>query len=305
MDSRGWEGRAGAASHYLERAANQLRDNANDMGHLNGMLRVRIQYLSALTAPVHTVARHTVQSTGTIRQVRPYRVVALPKKVRKRINQGDLILLRLSGLQLPLWQAISLYQVLMKTWEWLSRQPDKKQPAPPKRKAEQKQPAPPQQKPETALEVKQRLSSAIATDRDNSAGRNNNQCVSWARQRRQSLGATTMPAVGTWSDPTSPHGAKHYVEIYGDNAIPWSELQQQISQNGVVLSKLIPPGTAVVWGTSVGPDGHVAIVEQVTEEGIWVSESNWPVGSGPNVRFIPWSKLGDTHFVPPDAKAKA
>lgn len=47
----------------------------------------------------------------------------------------------------------------------------------------------------------------------------------------------------------------------------------------------LPPGTIVVWAG--GGYGHVAVVRSVFQNGIYIQEKNWPLGSG----VSPWRLL--------------
>ncbi len=52
----------------------------------------------------------------------------------------------------------------------------------------------------------------------------------------------------------------------------------------------LPPGTIVVW--TGGSYGHVAVVRYVFQNGIYIQEKNWPVGSGVSGwRLLYWSDV--------------
>jgi surface antigen len=75
----------------------------------------------------------------------------------------------------------------------------------------------------------------------------------------------------------------------------------------VVGSMGMPNGTIVVWTNSGA--GHVAVLRSVAQNGIWIQEKNWPVGSGVSPwRYLTWSEVvtrgstGSYHlsgFIPP------
>ena len=120
------------------------------------------------------------------------------------------------------------------------------------------------------------LDTTIAADRDDLMGRgNSNQCVSWAAQRRHSLGGGNLEAIGYYQFPNDPDplGARHLAEIYRDSGISGSGLQRLMEHGGKSLNELVKPGTLIIWGaTRSNPDGHVAVVEYVTPNGLWISE---------------------------------
>ena len=66
----------------------------------------------------------------------------------------------------------------------------------------------------------------------------------------------------------------------------------------------LPAGALVVWQPGQhganATYGHVAVVEKVEANGIWVSDSGW-YGKGGSPRFIPADKLQDLHIIPPGA----
>lgn len=52
----------------------------------------------------------------------------------------------------------------------------------------------------------------------------------------------------------------------------------------------IPPGSIVVW--TGGAYGHVAVVRSVFQNGIYIQEKNWPVGSGVSPwRLLYWNQV--------------
>ncbi|MDQ7030121.1 MAG: CHAP domain-containing protein [Ardenticatenia bacterium] len=102
------------------------------------------------------------------------------------------------------------------------------------------------------------------------------QCVPWARKRRQSLGGTTFPALGKRG------GAKNLIGIYRDSALPLTS--ETVPDNNFTRVSTLEPGAALVWqptspalrGTAGATYGHVAVVEEVYPNAIIVSQSNWP-----------------------------
>ncbi len=52
----------------------------------------------------------------------------------------------------------------------------------------------------------------------------------------------------------------------------------------------MPNGTVVVWTNSGA--GHVAVLRSVVQNGIYIQEKNWPVGSGVSPwRYLSWSQV--------------
>jgi surface antigen len=146
------------------------------------------------------------------------------------------------------------------------------------------------------------LDNGIAADRSNNAGRNDNQCVSWARQRRRSLGGTPLPE--------GLAAAKDYKELFPKSQIDGSKLTQIMSSRHQTLEQILRPGSAIVWGSEKGGGwGHIAIVEAVTNDGVYISESNVSEGWTPNgygtppviTGPIPVDQLSSTTILPPNA----
>lgn len=133
-------------------------------------------------------------------------------------------------------------------------------------------------------------------------GQTGQQCVDWAKRRRQSLGASPLPAISTYSP--KDWGAHNYIRIFGDSAVPITP--DDVSGTGIAVAGL-RPGAALVWdrghpgleGTAGYTYGHVAVVEAVQADGVWVSQANWP---GEPAMFIPNEKMRGLHVVPLDAK---
>lgn len=112
------------------------------------------------------------------------------------------------------------------------------------------------------------------------------QCVSWAARRRQELGGSALPATGIFADRNGAPkfevakdtyrdvGAEKYINIYQGSV-------RQINQtNTDDLWKDFKPGAALVWTADQMPGsggaGHIAIIEAVDGDRIWISQANVP-----------------------------
>ena len=90
-------------------------------------------------------------------------------------------------------------------------------------------------------------------------------CVDYAQRRRTDLGATGGEG-----------GAADYIEKFADRRF-------QIDDSIVDLREKIPIGAAIVWprhhsdlaGTAGYENGHVAIVEEVGPDYVWLSQAGW------------------------------
>lgn len=52
----------------------------------------------------------------------------------------------------------------------------------------------------------------------------------------------------------------------------------------------MPNGTIIVWTNSGA--GHVAVLRSVAQNGMYIQEKNWPVGSGVSpLRYLTWSEV--------------
>ncbi len=122
------------------------------------------------------------------------------------------------------------------------------------------------------------------------------QCVAWAKERRLSLGANALPVASIGDDP----GAKNYITKYSNSvtAVNNSNVEQVLSNT--------EPGAALVYdGTSSNKYGHVAVIEAVQNDGVWVSEANWGWVNGVYkgtscVRFINKDSLEGLYIIPKD-----
>lgn len=55
-------------------------------------------------------------------------------------------------------------------------------------------------------------------------------------------------------------------------------------------SQSLPSGSVVVWGG--GTYGHVAVLRSVVQNGIYIQEKNWPLGTGvTGPTYLSWSKV--------------
>jgi len=114
--------------------------------------------------------------------------------------------------------------------------------------------------------------------------------------RRSALGGTALPPTANYPGDL---GADKYINIYEGSAV-------RIEDSNVnSLLDTMRPGAALVWPRVVkGADpgaGHIAVVEGVTEHGIWISQANW----APPVKFIPKEKLVGLYMIPSEAQPVA
>jgi hypothetical protein len=146
------------------------------------------------------------------------------------------------------------------------------------------------------------LEGRIAADKANTGGRESDQCVAWADQRRLSLGGAPVPHISRYFNDL---GAKHLADIYRDSGVTGEGVQHFLEHSGQSLDQVIQPGSLIVWDATPGnPYGHVAVVEYVTPDGIWISEQNNPLQSPPHIRphAIALDQLSDTFVIPPNAQ---
>lgn len=116
--------------------------------------------------------------------------------------------------------------------------------------------------------------------------KNDEQCVEWAIRRRQELGGSILPATGIFADRTGAPkfkvgenifrdvGAEKYINIYQGS------VRQINESNADELWEDFKPGAALVWTAEQMPGsggaGHIAIIEAVDGDRIWISQANIP-----------------------------
>lgn len=97
-----------------------------------------------------------------------------------------------------------------------------------------------------------------------------------------------------------------YIDQFQTQAPRMREQMASVLQ-GLIGSTGLSPGTVLVWdaghpdtkGTDGYTYGHVAVVESVQPDGVWVSQANWP---GRAVMFIRTERLSTLHAIPPGAQ---
>ncbi len=125
------------------------------------------------------------------------------------------------------------------------------------------------------------------------------QCVQWARDRSASLGGPSLPPIGKhFRDDL---GAHQYLKIFRGQTF-------QVPHDSTDLTRVpgLEAGACVVWdrghpdtrGTAGYTYGHIAVIEAVQPDGVWVSQANWP---GRPVMFIPREKLSSLYVIPRNA----
>lgn len=137
-------------------------------------------------------------------------------------------------------------------------------------------------------------------------------CVDWAIARTATLGGPELRAIGNY--PHSDLGAHNYIQIFSSSVIKINP--SDVSGSSINISGL-KPGAALVWDKGntwlevKGKDpyhgyqyGHIAIVEAVQPNGVWVSQANSPA----SVKFYAYADLygassqGGLYVIPPGAK---
>lgn len=126
------------------------------------------------------------------------------------------------------------------------------------------------------------------------------QCVHWARDRADTLGGPALPPIGNY--PLGDLGAHQYLKIFDGRTF-----QIPADTHDLTQVEGLRPGTVLVWdaghsdtqGTAGYTYGHVAVVESVQQDGVWVSQANWP---GKPVMFISKDRLSTLHAIPPGAQ---
>lgn len=214
---------------------------------------------------------------------------------------------RLPVLGLPVSIGALIAGALVPDWleDWVKqRWPGARRTTPPVQQQEKATPPtpPPSHAPAPQTWTEEQILGKIAGSHGRLPKETGQQCVDWAQDRRESLEGTSLPAISTYSP--KDWGAHNYIRIFGDSAVQIGS--GDVSEAGVSVAGL-QPGAAIVWdkghaglrGTDGYTYGHVAVVEAVQADGVWVSQANWP---GKPVMFIPNEKMPGLYVVPPDAK---
>ena len=123
-------------------------------------------------------------------------------------------------------------------------------------------------------------------------------CVDWAKMRAKQIASLDVPPISPYNSKN--YGAYNLIDIYGNDVI---SMPSKESVEKIITT--LPPGTLVIWEKGQkganATYGHVAVIEKVEADGIWVSDSGWH-GKGGSPRFIPIDKLQGLHMVPPGSK---
>jgi hypothetical protein len=120
------------------------------------------------------------------------------------------------------------------------------------------------------------------------------ECVAWARLRRNRLNATPMPATGAYpqGDDVALYGAWNYNHIYQDATKPVEA--HPLEQQGIVAGDAL-----ISRPTTSNPWGHIAIVEAVYPDGLIISQAN--VKQARIVKFVPRDELASWLRIPAEA----
>ncbi|MDK2980369.1 MAG: hypothetical protein PWQ55_716 [Chloroflexota bacterium] len=136
----------------------------------------------------------------------------------------------------------------------------------------------------------------------------NYQCVYWAKARRLTLNGEKL-AISTI--PSNGSGAKNYIQKYSISIVKITHVNNKpnctaIQEGSVVVIDANSKGT--------GSAGHAAVIEVVQEDGIWISEQNWPYRNDSEgnayysgkrnhdeVRFLSWNEMIGLYIIPKDA----
>lgn len=123
-------------------------------------------------------------------------------------------------------------------------------------------------------------------------------CVVWAKVRAKQIAGFDVPPISPYNSEN--YGAYNLIDIYGNDVISMPS-KESVEKTIPTL----PPGTLVIWGKGQkGSDptyGHVAVVEKVEADGIWVSDGGWKGKEG-SPRFISIEGLQGLHVAPPSSK---
>ncbi len=132
---------------------------------------------------------------------------------------------------------------------------------------------------------------------------NGEQCVRWVADRIENLTNRRPPAIGIYD---SDLGAQNYRFMF-------EGVRQFGNGNQDSLLAETSPGAILVWTKQQANNtfGHVAVVERVTDAGIYISEANWDANqdgqktTDDGIRFIPKEKLAQLglYLIPAGASA--
>lgn len=140
----------------------------------------------------------------------------------------------------------------------------------------------------TPAEIRNELEARIRSDLGRLPNENGEQCVRWVQDRVENITGRRPPAIGVYG---SDVGADNYRFMF--DGVYFS------AANADSLVDSATPGAILVWTRSQLKNGagHVAVVERVTSDGIWISEANWDANSdgkktaSDGIRFIKREEL--------------
>ena len=143
--------------------------------------------------------------------------------------------------------------------------------------------------PQTPEEIKQEILDSIKKRMDRLPNDKKEQCVEWVQDRIKNMTGTEISGVGAYDEDWSASNYRYMFE--GGEQITQSNVDEMLSHTA--------PGAILVWTKEQADNnnGHVAAVERVTSEGIWISEANWDANNdgvktaSDGVRFISKEKL--------------
>jgi len=142
--------------------------------------------------------------------------------------------------------------------------------------------------------IKTKIEQEMGRLPDPSENAEGEECVAWARLRRDKLDGTPLPATGAYpkGDDVALYGAWNYNHIYQGATRPFAA--DPLAQQSVVA------GDALISRPTTGnPWGHIAIVEAVYPDGLIISQAN--VKQAKIVRFVPRDELASWLRIPADA----
>jgi hypothetical protein len=122
------------------------------------------------------------------------------------------------------------------------------------------------------------------------------ECAVWAQKRAEKITGIKPPSITEYNPD---QGAYNYIDIYADSVIPVTRQNAQSTLNR------IEPGALLVFDRNEGGafgSGHVAIIEKVQANGVWISHSNWPKGNPPKIEFYDTEILIGLYVIPAGAE---
>lgn len=131
-------------------------------------------------------------------------------------------------------------------------------------------------------EVRQEILDSIKSRMGRLPNDNKEACVKWVQDRLKNLIGTEIPGIGEYDSDWSAYNYRYMFEGVG-----------QVNQSNVNgLASIMAPGAILIWTNDQADNsnGHVAVVERVTKEGVWISDANWDANNDGKKHFR-WSTI--------------